>query len=90
MEEIRVGFKADLRGAGIVEFPFHDLRHCAAIHLGRVGIDIPTAMKIPGHKSERMHRRYNTIINEADLLRAAARINTLISPAVSIATVVNH
>ncbi|MCZ6802168.1 MAG: tyrosine-type recombinase/integrase, partial [Nitrospirae bacterium] len=89
--EIKVGFKAALRRAGIEDFRFHDLRHCAATNLRRAGIDTLTAMKIVGHKSERMHRRYNNI-NEADLLQAAARINTLITPAVSVstATVVNH
>ena len=89
--EIKVGFKAALRRAGIEDFRFHDLRHCAATNLRRAGIDTLTAMKIVGHKSERMHRRYNNI-NEADLLQAAARINTLITPAISVstATVVNH
>jgi len=39
-------------------------------------------MKIVGHKSEKMHRRYNSV-NEDDLLRAIAKINTVITPAVS-------
>lgn len=43
-----------------------------------------TAMKIIGHKSERMHRRYSTIMPE-DLQQAAAKLhafraNTLITP----------
>jgi hypothetical protein len=47
-----------------------------------------TAMKIIGHKSEQMHRRYNTIEPE-DLHAAAARLhlyaaNTVITPANSV------
>ena len=48
-------------------------------------------MRIIGHKSDRMHRRYNNV-NEADLLKAAARINTVITPANSAipAKVISH
>ena len=47
-------------------------------------MDTATAMKIVGHKSERMHRRYNTIEPE-DLHRAVGKLaayqaNTLITP----------
>ncbi|MFB3060109.1 MAG: tyrosine-type recombinase/integrase [Candidatus Binatia bacterium] len=79
------------RRAGIENFRFHDLRHCAATNLRRVGIDTVTAMKIVGDKSEKMHRRYNSV-NEDDLLRAIAKINTVITPAVSAptATAVSH
>ena len=50
----------------------------------RAGVDATTAMKIVGHKSERMHRRYSTIMPE-DLQQAAAKLhafraNTLITP----------
>jgi hypothetical protein len=37
-------------------------------------------MKIIGHKSDKMHRRYNNI-SEADLLQAASKLNTLIPTA---------
>ena len=47
-------------------------------------MDATTAMKIVGHKSENMHRRYNTVEPE-DLRRAVSQlatyhINTLITP----------
>ncbi|MSR23711.1 MAG: hypothetical protein EXR96_01280 [Nitrospiraceae bacterium] len=65
----------------------HDLRHCAATNLRRAGVDTMTAMKIIGHKSEQMHRRYNSIKSE-DLHEAAAKLqryraNTVITLASS-------
>lgn len=44
-----------------------------ATNLGRAGVDTTTAMRIVGHKSEQMHRRYNTIEPE-DLHAAAAKL----------------
>jgi hypothetical protein len=38
-------------------------------------VDTVTAMKIVGHKSDQMHRRYNTVA-ESDLTAAAVKINT--------------
>jgi hypothetical protein len=51
-------------------------------------VDTTTAMKIIGHKSEQMHRRYNTIQSE-DLHEAAAKLqryraNTVITLASSV------
>ena len=89
--EIKNAFKTAKRRAGIKDFRFHDLRHCAATNLRRAGVDTVTAMKIVGHKSEKMHRRYNSV-NEDDLLQAIAKINTVITPAVfaPTATAVSH
>jgi integrase len=69
----RTAFAAACRRAGIVGLRLHDLRHCAATNLRRAGVDTTTAMKIIGHKSEQMHRRYNTI-QSADLQEAAAML----------------
>ena len=56
-----------------------------------LGLCTVTEMKIVGHKSERMHRRYNSV-SEADLLAAASKINTYLTPADSAdqATVVSY
>ncbi len=75
---IKRAFHTALRNAGIVDLRFHDLRHCAATNLRRAGVDTVTAMRIVGHKSEKMHRRYNSV-SEADLTVAAARLNTYLS-----------
>jgi integrase len=84
----RTAFAAACRRAGITGLRLHDLRHCAATNLRRAGVDTTTAMKIIGHKSEQMHRGYNTIQAE-DLHEAAAKLqrytaNTVITLASSI------
>jgi hypothetical protein len=38
-------------------------------------VDTATAMKIVGHKSEKMWKRYNAI-EESDLVNAASKLNT--------------
>ena len=79
----RTAFAAACRRAGIKGLRLHDLRHTASTNLRRAGVDTMTAMKIVGHKSEQMHRRYNTIQPE-DLHEAAQKFerytaNTLIT-----------
>ena len=89
--EIKTAVKTAIKRAGLHDFRFHDLRHCAATNLRRAGVDTVTAMKIIGHKSEKMHQRYNSV-SEADVLLAASKLNTLITPADFSAStkIVNH
>ncbi len=80
----RTAFAAACRRAGIRDLRLHDFRHTATTNLRRAGVDTMTAMKIVGHKSEQMHRRYNSI-KPADLHKAAAMLekyaaNTVITP----------
>ena len=84
IQRIGTAFKAACRRAGITNLRIHDFRHTASTNLRRAGVDTATAMKIVGHKSDRMHRRYNTIEPE-DLHNAAAKLhvfrtNTVITP----------
>ena len=74
IQRIGTGFKAACRRAGITNLRIHDFRHTASTNLRRAGVDTATAMKIVGHKSDRMHRRYNTIEPE-DLHKAAAKLH---------------
>ena len=85
IQRIGTGFKAACRRAGITNLRIHDFRHTASTNLRRAGVDTATAMKIVGHKSDRMHRRYNTIESQ-DLHNAASKLhafrtNTVITPA---------
>ncbi|HNP84267.1 MAG TPA: tyrosine-type recombinase/integrase [Nitrospira sp.] len=86
IKSIKTAFKRAKRVSGVDGFRFHDLRHCAATNLRRAGVDTATAMKIVGHKSEKMWKRYNAI-EEKDLVAAASQLNTylqsntLITPA---------
>ena len=82
--DVKTAFDKACRRAGIRNLRLHDLRHTASTNLRRAGVDATTAMKIVGHKSERMHRRYNTVEPE-DLRRAVSQLatyqaNTLITP----------
>lgn len=83
LKNLRTAFTAACRRAGVTGLRFHDLRHTAATNLRRAGVDTMTAMKIVGHKSEQMHRRYNTI-TPADLHQAAAKLNTYLTLANSV------
>ena len=57
----RTAFAVACRRAPMVDLRLHDLRHCTATKSRQVGVHTMTAMKIIGHKSEQMHRRYNSI-----------------------------
>jgi len=78
---VKSAFKTALKEAEMENFRFHDLRHRVSTNRRRPGVDTVTAMKIVGHKSERMYKRYNNV-NDEDLLRASAKLNTLITPAI--------
>jgi len=57
-QDIKRSFKSALRGAGIKDFRFHDLRHTFASHLVMAGVDITTIKELLGHKSLTMTLRY--------------------------------
>jgi integrase len=60
---------------GITNTVFHDYRHTATTNLRRAGVDALTAMKITGHKTMAVFKRYNTI-DEQDLKAAQRRMDT--------------
>ena len=74
LKRISRSFRTALKEAGIEDFRFHDLRHCASTNLRRAGVDTATAMKIVGHTSEKMWKRYNAI-EERDLHQAAQKVH---------------
>jgi len=75
---VKRSFQTAVKEAGITDLRFHDLRHYAATNLRRAGVDSVTAMRIVGHKSEKMHKRYNSVA-ECDLTAAANKLNTYLS-----------
>ena len=84
VRDVKTAFEKACWRAGITNLRLHDLRHTASTNLRRSGVDATTAMKIVGHKSERMHRRYHTV-EPGDLRRAVSQLasyqaNTLITP----------
>lgn len=74
LQRVTRAFKAALKAAGIEDFRFHDLRHCASTNLRRARVGTATAMRIVGQKSEKMWKRYNAI-DERDLTKAAEKLN---------------
>jgi integrase len=82
--DVKTAFDKACKRAGVTNLRLHGPRHSASTNLRRAGVDATTAMKIVGHKSERMHRRYNTVEPE-DLRRAISQLaayhaNTVITP----------
>jgi len=63
-------WKQACRAAGVPRLLFHDLRRTATRNLLRAGIDPKIAMKITGHETEAMLRRYD--ISAEDDVRDAA------------------
>lgn len=57
-KEIKDGFAAACRRAGIYNFRFHDLRHTFASHLAMAGVPLTTIAKLLGHKTLTMTLRY--------------------------------
>jgi len=54
----------------------HDFRRTAVRNLKRVGIPRSTAMRMVGHKTESIYRRY-AIVDEAMLREAAEKLAAL-------------
>jgi integrase len=74
IKSVREIFSRVCRDAELTDLVFHDLRHTATPNLRRAGVDALTAMKITGHKTMAVFKRYNTI-DEPDLLAAQQRMD---------------
>ncbi|MGH7442226.1 MAG: tyrosine-type recombinase/integrase [bacterium] len=61
---IKTAFIAACRRAGIEDFRFHDLRHCAVTNLRKAGVPQNVIMSISGHKTDAMLRRYDKVDRE--------------------------
>ena len=57
------------KAAGLAGIIPHDLRRCAARNLSLSGVREQLAMKITGHKTNSMYRRYR-IVDEDELRQA--------------------
>ena len=62
--------------AGLPALLFHDLRRSAVRNLERASVPRSVAMKLTGHKTESVYRRY-AIVAEADLREAGEKLSAL-------------
>lgn len=70
---IKTAFRAACGRAGISDFRFHDLRHCAVTNLRKAGVPTGTIMSISGHKTDAMVRRYDKV-DHGDRKEAMERV----------------
>jgi integrase len=71
-------FKAACKAAGVPGRIPHDLRRTAVRNLERAGVSRSAAMKLTGHKTEAVYKRY-AIVSEGDLERAGEQLGLLTS-----------
>jgi integrase len=67
------GWRAATQAAGLPDLRFHDLRRSAVRNMERAGVPRTVAMKITGHRTEAIFRRYD-IVTSQDLRRAAEKL----------------
>ena len=78
VHSIKTAFKGACERASVGGFRFHDFRHTAVTNMRRAGIDHLTIMRITGHKTLEVFKRYNSFL-EGDLRDAASRFNTYLT-----------
>jgi integrase len=76
MRDVRVCFGNACRKAGIENFRFHDLRHCAVTNFRKAGVSDTVIMSISGHKTYAVFRRYDRVDRE-DRKAALGRVESL-------------
>ena len=73
---VRRAWNSAVRKAGVNKKVFHDMRRSFCRNAIRIGIDRDTVLKLSGHKTDSILRRYN-IQDERDLLDAAKRLKEM-------------
>jgi len=82
ISDSRKAWESACRAAGLPGLLIHDLRRSAVRNMEQAGVPRSVAMKLTGHKTENVYRRY-AIVSEADLDSAAVRLAEAASRSVS-------
>ena len=72
---LRKAWKAAATAAGVPTLLIHDLRRSAVRNLIQAGVSENVAMKISGHKTQHVFRRYH-IVSTTDLQQAMRKVQT--------------
>ena len=75
IRDFRTAWKTVCTSAGLPGRIPHDFRRTAVRNLERAGVSRSVAMKMTGHKTEAVYRRY-AIVSEQDLREAAVKLAT--------------
>jgi len=73
IRQMRRSWKTACKNAGLPGRLLHDLRRSAVRNLECAGVSRSVAMKLTGHKTESVYRRY-AIVSESDPREAAAKL----------------
>ena len=73
IKSLRRAWRTACKQAGVPWLLLHDLRRSAVRNLERAGVSRSVAMKLTGHKTENVYRRY-AIVAENDLREAGAKL----------------
>lgn len=76
IKDFRKAWKEACKAAGVPERIPHDFRRTAVRNLERAGVPRSVAMKLTGHKTESVYRRY-AIVSEADLSEGLKKLALL-------------
>jgi len=79
-QDIRTTWKAACKAAGIPGRLPHDFRRTAVRNMERAGVPRSVAMKLTGHQTEAIYKRY-AIVSDADLQEASRRLTNVLSGA---------
>jgi integrase len=82
-------FTAACMRAQVTGATFHDLRHTFVTNARRAGVNPLTVMKITGHKTMAVFKRYNTV-DEGDLGQARMQMDTYMDTSPELDTAVQR